>query len=88
MVFSAFGAEEKEAVLMLSTYHPNNVPFVATFNGELYLRHYLLGKKVKVFIFKSVRVYSKTSKRYKERKKGKKGKRKDDENLRKSFFSS
>ena len=51
MVFSAFGAEEKEAVLMLSTYHPNNVPFVATFNGELYLRHYLLGKKSKCLLY-------------------------------------
>ena len=51
MVFSAFGAEEKEAVLMLSTYHPNNVPFVATFNGELYLTHNLLGKKSKCLMY-------------------------------------
>ena len=58
MIFSAFGAEEKEAVLMLSTYHPNNVPFVATFNGELYLRHYLLGEKVKVFIVFDFEFYS------------------------------
>ena len=51
MIFSAFGAEEKEAVLMLSTGHPNNVPFVATFNGELYLRHNLLGKKSKCLLY-------------------------------------